>query len=563
MKHIITTLMATLFIAACTSAPQTTQVVVSLTPLAEDSGREGLDVEITLHHHSFSAGDTALSMPLAVTNVETVAATLGDIQATDERGSFTLLASEHEDSRVWTPSRDTQGSISFSYTALLPENPGSMGVAPPIELRAEGRSISGGTGVFFVQPQIDAAEYQFVWHLDHLSRDAAGLSSLGWGNTDFVSFESPAAFSSTYVMGGEVATYVADNADFIAAWQGEPPFSGLELMQWGEALYAEYNDFFEVADSETYVVFMRSNDVNPGGGMARGNSFIMTYDQNTEPLALQSTLSHEMFHTFLGGLEEPAGLESSWFSEGMAVYYQNIIPLRAGMMDVDYFLRGINRTAVRYYTNNKIDTPNHMVAEKFWLDTRVRVLPYDRGSLYFASLNHYLKQASDGDVSLDDMQVYLRQREQQGDMLTLDLWRAALLEFAGQEELERFEAVMDGAVIELADDAYGPCFERYVEKFRRYELGFAPEVLTEQPRRVRGLIAGSNAAEAGIEDGDIITRPVPQDAIQGNQAAMLTLTLQRDGETFDITYLPRGEEADAWQWRMVEDYSAQRCKEQL
>ena len=83
---------------------------------------------------------------------------------------------------------------------------------------------------------------------------------------------------------------------------------------------------------------------------------------------------------------------------------------------------------------------------------------------------------------------------------------------------------------------------------RRYELGFEPAVLAEPKRIVRGLIAGSAAAAAGLRDGDEIVDPVPQDAIQGEQNESLNLRIRRAGQIFPLTYLPRGEVVDAWQW---------------
>jgi hypothetical protein len=44
---------------------------------------------------------------------------------------------------------------------------------------------------------------------------------------------------------------------------------------------------------------------------------------------------------------------------------------------------------------------------------------------------------------------------------------------------------------------------------------------------------------------------VPQDSIQGEQTQQLTLRLRRDGRVFTVTYLPRGETVDAWQWQRV------------
>jgi hypothetical protein len=52
-----------------------------------------------------------------------------------------------------------------------------------------------------------------------------------------------------------------------------------------------------------------------------------------------------------------------------------------------------------------------------------------------------------------------------------------------------------------------------------------------------------------LRDGDEIVVPVPQDGIQGNQGERLKLTIRRDGRTFPIVYLPRGETVAAYQWQ--------------
>ncbi|MNT82183.1 hypothetical protein D3C72_2218750 [compost metagenome] len=44
-------------------------------------------------------------------------------------------------------------------------------------------------------------------------------------------------------------------------------------------------------------------------------------------------------------------------------------------------------------------------------------------------------------------------------------------------------------------------------------------------------------------------KPVGQDGLQGDQAGLLTLNLKRGDAVLEITYLPRGETVDAWQWK--------------
>jgi hypothetical protein len=52
---------------------------------------------------------------------------------------------------------------------------------------------------------------------------------------------------------------------------------------------------------------------------------------------------------------------------------------------------------------------------------------------------------------------------------------------------------------------------------------------------------------------------VPQDGIQGNQGEWLKLTICRDGRTFSLTYLPRGETVQAYQWERVPGIPDDRC----
>jgi membrane-associated protease RseP (regulator of RpoE activity) len=111
--------------------------------------------------------------------------------------------------------------------------------------------------------------------------------------------------------------------------------------------------------------------------------------------------------------------------------------------------------------------------------------------------------------------------------------------------------MLQGATPLPPSDAFGPCFRRVTKPLRRYQLGFDPKVLVEPKRIVRGLIAGSAAAKAGLHNGDEILKPVGQDHIQGDQTGILTLQIRRGSQEMTIRYLPRGETVDAWQWERV------------
>ena len=88
--------------------------------------------------------------------------------------------------------------------------------------------------------------------------------------------------------------------------------------------------------------------------------------------------------------------------------------------------------------------------------------------------------------------------------------------------------MMAGKLLVPPSDAYGPCFKREAASFRAFELGFDSASLTASPRIVKGLVAGSRAAAAGIRDGDEVTEAVVLDAVQAKPEQTITLKIRRD-----------------------------------
>ncbi|HUD30032.1 MAG TPA: peptidase M61, partial [Novosphingobium sp.] len=305
----------------------------------------------------------------------------------------------------------------------------------------------------------------------------------------------------------------------------------------------------------SFGVFARTNRLNPGSGIGLTDSFAFTFSDKTPIVDLESLLAHEMVHAWINSLNDsmdaPGGLGMSWFGEGLAVHYKRLLPWRAGLISKHAFLEDLNSTAGRYYTNALIDTPNDRIAEGFWKDTRVRVLPYDRGSLYFASVDARIRAASQGKRSLDDVVRTMLAERRAGRPMDLNLWKRLLEKNLGAEGLADFDAMLAGGTVVPPSDAFGPCFERTTKALKRFDLGFDPMILVTPERVVKGLKPGSAAALAGLRDGDRVLNRFPQDALQGDQARTVTLDVEREGRKLSLTYLPRGETVDAYQWQAV------------
>ncbi|HKD23954.1 MAG TPA: hypothetical protein VKB71_18180 [Rhizomicrobium sp.] len=512
-----------------------------------------VDVAISSEDIKAPAHAPLLRLALVSSNVESAANSLQALEARDGKGALRLTTRDDpeggpEPFRHWIADRDVIGRLTVRYRVPITNALNPRGAAPPFELRTEGGGFSGVGSIFLVLPET-ASPYRLA--LDwKLPPGATGISSLGPGN---VSLDAPGPvgrLDQAFFMAGTIHHYpdVLPAHGFMAAWQGTPPFDAVSLMQWTGKLYGRYEHFFQTTDSPPYAVFLRRNLINAGGGVEVGRSFVGTFGDKMDVEDFKLTLAHEMVHTFVGSLDGDGELANSWFSEGIAVYYERLLPWRFGSITADAFLSDLNKTAGRYYTDLLNDTPNAEIPAKFWADTRVRVLPYDRGSLYFARLDGEVRRASNGKRSLDDLILAMLARRRHGGSMDQAAWVDLVTHELGEKGRSEFEAMLSGALVLPDSDAFGDCFRRTTAPLRRYELGFDTKVLIEPTRIVRGLVAGSAAERAGVRNGDEIVKPVPQDAIQADQNATLTLLVRREGKTLPFTYLPRGETLKAYQW---------------
>ena len=73
-------------------------------------------------------------------------------------------------------------------------------------------------------------------------------------------------------------------------------------------------------------------------------------------------------------------------------------------------------------------------------------------------------------------------------------------------------------------------------------------------------MANSEAAKAALRDGDVVSYGVSLDQVQAEVSRTLTLQVTRDGKTFPITYLPRGEAVDAYQWERIPSVPDSACR---
>ena len=515
-----------------------------------------VDITTRISGINWTAGEPFLRIPAKFASVPGVEYDENNLSASDDAGPILLTASIDDPDaggfiyfRRWSPQRDTGDDITLQHRAPIEMQMPKLGAGPPFDLRAQGGGFSGAGNTFIVMPDTSRPfMIEIHWNLEALAAGSFGVSS--FGEDDTVAPGPVDRLIASYFMAGPIGAYPPNrsNAKFSGYWIGSPLFDVPALLQWSEKAYGVIVDFFEDKDPPAFRVLMRGNPYQGGGGAALMSSFLVSYpDTQTDGFKLRETIAHETVHNWVTSIAGPPG-STSWFSEGMTVAYTRRLLLRSGLFTADEFLESVNDSALSYYTNALNDTPNDEIAGGFWRDTRIRSLPYTRGSLYFASVDAAIREHSGGQRSLDDLLKIFNTRRMSGETVSGDTWRELVVTELGAAGSEAMDNMLAGKRVVPPSNAFGPCFTRLEKTLRRFELGFERESLFDEPRIVKGLVEGSGAAQAGIQDGDLILQPVPLEEAQSDPEKTLQLQMRRGDEKFEVEFLPRGESVRGYLW---------------
>jgi hypothetical protein len=522
--------------------------------MSQPTGKGEIAVSIRVPAVDFPAGAPLLSLTILVPGVGKPQ-TVENLTVNDDTGDVPLQSHTENGVLHWNSPRAVKGDLAIDYREPIENAPMIQG-GPPLSPRIDGDGFSSVGDMFLIAVQTKApCRIAIQWDLAAMGAGAEGVSSFGDGDLELPPGDVARLNGSLFMAGHlkrEPQTKVASG--FSSVWSGEPAFDPHLAMQWTGKLHAWMSTFFRDKSEPPYRVFLRFNPMNAGGGAAFANSFIVTYGEGVTGESLKSILGHEMTHTWT------ANSLGKWYSEGNAVYYQSLLPWRAGMITSAQFLADLNKTASRYFTNLLKDAPDDQIVPRFWEDTRIRVLPYDRGAMYFAVLNGKIGRASAGHRSIDDLIRAMMDRTRSGQPVTEAVWLDALRREIGEDGPAVHRSMMAGGLMLPESGDYGSCFRRTTARIRRFELGFDPKSLIGAHQTIHGLMPDSEAAKAGVREGDQVSFSAGLDRIQLDVDRTLTLQITRDGKTFPITYLPRGGAVDAYQWDRVPGVPEQQCQ---
>lgn len=295
-------------------------------------------------------------------------------------------------------------------------------------------------------------------------------------------------------------------------------FSDQELADITADIIDAEREFFDDDSQKHFVVaalpVLLDGTPFEGASMKSGTglyqSFAMFLSPDTalaskEDFRLKHLLVHELFHTWNRErfLRMPSTNEAEvyWFTEGFTGHFTREILRETELITPDQYVQDLNEQLQAYQANPLRKASNTELAKKFWESRDARELAYQRGALLALGIDHEIRMRSQGEKSLADLMRHLHATEQPADIPANDHIFGVIAEFTDAEFADGArEHVLKGRPITPDPDALGPCYQLRETTKERPIFGFALE-RTLSSQVVHGVQSGSNAAEAGLEDG--------------------------------------------------------------
>lgn len=350
---------------------------------------------------------------------------------------------------------------------------GTATTGPQFDFYSHAGGLSSGGMALLVLPEdLPVANMRVKWDLTDLATGSIAASTYGEGDFDLRA--APEQLAQAYYMAGPLGRYVPESSSgFRGYWLGQAVFDPQQEMAWTHQAYEYLRKFYRDTTTSSYRMFIRALP-GTGGGTALQNSFMLgTAPGLADPskIAARGTLAHEMGHYWIGGLTGGGTGGTTWFNEGLNVYYTRLLLLRSGLAPVSDYLGDINQTARAYYTNSfrnlSADELDKLGFSKGVGPGSAQNVPYARGSLFFADIDAKIRAGSGGHRKLDDVILALFDRRRGGEELSPDALVDALAREIGPASRQEFDSVIiRGETIIPESGAFGPCFERHETKFQ-------------------------------------------------------------------------------------------------
>ena len=339
--------------------------------------------------------------------------------------------------------RDITGTVRIAYT--VKPRPFCEGdrCGPYFDLKAEDVGASSA-GLSFL-PDISGLEgdISLHWDLSDCPEGASGICTFGEGDLSY--HGTLDKLQQSYFIFGMVNSIT--DGDFGFHWLTKPSFDVEAIAAYARDLFGRMSQFFR-DDGKTYRIFMRKDPYPTSGGTALMRSYMFGWNE-TQPVSVkdkQNILAHEMVHNWPHLNDNPYGI-TSWYSEGTAEFFCVMLPFRMGLVSKEDTLKEIQSRTDAYYTNPTRHLENVEAAKICWKDRRAQRLPYGRGFFFLANTDVKIRQATDGQYSIDDVVLDILEKGRKGITLGNEVFLQTVKDLSGVDVTADWETMRTGGHI--------------------------------------------------------------------------------------------------------------------
>lgn len=377
-------------------------------------------------------------------------------------------------------------------------------------------------------------------------------SSHGQGSKQLRIEVTPVALRSAVFVGGDFRIHsreVAGRPIFVAL-RGAWTFEDAKYVDAVATVVSAHRTFWSDHAFPYYLMTLLPNRVERGstGGTGLHKSFAMhaSNEFSVPGASFDQIVAHEHLHSWIprriGTMGRPEA-RRYWFSEGFTNYLTRHLQLRAGMTGLEDYARDMNRAFSEYWLSSARDLDNAQVADRFWSDNAAQRIPYLRGEFVALLWSKRLRGQPGGlEGVLKSLRLeadaFSSEPDERAPDLAVNRLAAALRAKLGDVvDADLAAHIEAGRPVEVGEDFLGPCFVGTRVPKPRFEVGF--DMATSLgPRRLKGVVPGSNAEKAGLRDG----MQLGGWSIYGDGMREVEIDVIEDGRRRTVRYLPASAE---------------------
>lgn len=337
----------------------------------------------------------------------------------------------------------------------------------------------------------------------------------------------------------------------VLAVRGNWKFSDQEAFTQLRRILDEENKFWHTQAMPFFLVtlapFDEKSGDNDGSGFTNAYMLFLSHEDTFDSERVR-LLAHEMFHHWNPMSMGPVTGDESvqWFTEGGTVYYEAIIPLRAGLISYAEYLTCLNRRLFQYQRSPLRNITNADWQKLSHASGPGYDLSYARGAAIALWADAAIREHTQSKSSLDSVMLDLVSEAQtpQPPELSEDRVFSTFARYLAPQQLAQLRAIaVEGADVPLPQ-TLGSCARLEHVAKTVVDTGF-DEQKSIAAKRIVGVDPAGPAYKAGIRDGQELLRySIDHD----DPSKDVRLGVMIEGKREQIEYSP-AKQQEIWQYQ--------------